>query len=85
MASREEVEASVKKKAAAFAAVFRSSDGERVLEAIRQEFDKDELRGNTVEGTYFNLGRRDVLKYIEQMLRYSERDNDEKFEGKFSN
>ncbi|AEM62903.1 hypothetical protein phiVC8_p06 [Vibrio phage phiVC8] len=84
MASREEVEASAKKKAAAFAAVFRTPDGERVLEAIRQEFDKDELRGNTVEGTYFNLGRRDVLVYIEQMIRYSERDKDEKFEEKFS-
>ena len=73
---KKRVEEATKRKAAAFAAVFNTRDGEKVLEALEAEFDRDELRGGEPHSTYFNLGQRDVVVYIKQMLKYSERNNE---------
>lgn len=76
MSSREEVEKATRAKADRFAAVFGSPEGQRVLKELEQEFDGDELRGVAPHDTYFKIGQRDVVVYIKQMIRYSER-NDE--------
>ncbi|MGI9889075.1 hypothetical protein [Vibrio chagasii] len=74
MSNKEEVEAKVRKKSELFKHVFESEDGKAVLEALEEEFNRDELRGQTPQDTYFNLGRRDVLVYIKQMIRYSNKE-----------
>lgn len=74
--SRKQVEEAVRQKAKAFAAVFNSREGRIVLESLKNEFCKDELRAETPHDTYYNLGRRDTVVYIEQMIRYSEREDE---------
>lgn len=76
MSSRKEVEKIVKDKAVSFAAVFNTRDGQKVLQAMKDEFCGTELRANTPHDTYYNLGRRDAVVYIEQMIKYSERENE---------
>lgn len=71
MSSREEVEKATRKKAALFAAVFDSSAGKKVLEYLNAEFNQDELRASTPHDTYYRLGQRDVVVYINQMIKYS--------------
>ena len=66
----------VLRKSMAFAQVFSTPAGKEVLEALTEEFDGDELRQNNPHDTYYRLGQRDVVKYIEQMLRISKRNED---------
>lgn len=74
--SRKKVEEAVRKKSKAFAAVFNCPDGATVLDALENEFNGSELRGTDPHNTYYNLGRRDVVTYIKQMIAYSERKNE---------
>ena len=58
----------IRRKAGAVRALFATDEGRKVLDILGDEFDTDELRGGTVEETYFNLGRRDVLVYLKQLF-----------------
>jgi hypothetical protein len=53
----------------AFVNVFSSPDGKKVLEQLKKEFDPDTLHveGDT-HATYINLGRRDVVIFIEEVI-----------------
>lgn len=53
--------------------VFNSTEGKKVLEALEEEFYHGELLGESPDKTAYNLGRRDVVMYIKQMLNYGER------------
>ena len=58
----------IKRKSNKVKALFKSGLGVEVIDILTEEFDKADLRGATVEETYFNLGRRDVLVYLMQLL-----------------
>jgi len=81
MSQQEKVEAAksaARKKARKFEELFNTPLGKQVLDAMSNEFDIGEMRGKSVEDTYFNLGRRDAVVYIKQMITYSERENETK-------
>jgi hypothetical protein len=60
------------KKARHFHNLFTSPDGMKVLEALEEEFNPDVLLGKDDSETNYNVGRRDVVIYIRQMIRYNE-------------
>jgi hypothetical protein len=61
------------KKAAAFKQTFLTESGEAVLGALRDEFNSSDLIGKDTHDTYYKLGARDLLVYIEQMIEYNPR------------
>jgi hypothetical protein len=48
---------------------FSTEEGKELLEILKNEFMPENLIGDDVNNTYFNLGRRDVIIYIEQLMR----------------
>ena len=63
----------VRRKSADFHSLFTSPVGEKVLQYLEDEFDKDEIfRAGVPDATAYNLGRRDVVVYIRQMIRVKE-------------
>jgi hypothetical protein len=63
----------VRKKSKDFHTLFTSPAGVKVLEYLGEEFDQDEIfQAGVPDGTAYNLGRRDVIVYIRQMIRVTE-------------
>lgn len=63
----EAIEQEIKRKAALVRRLFATPLGKEVHEILVNQFDADDLRGETVEQTYYNLGQRDVLVYLRQL------------------
>lgn len=61
------------KKSEPFKRTFLTQAGQEVLTALDDAFNGVDLRGKSVEDTYYNLGARDVLMYINQMIEYNPR------------
>lgn len=60
-------------KAGYFYRIFTSPDGKKVLEWLEEEFDADEIfTAGEPDTTSYNLGKRDVIVYIRQMIRLKE-------------
>jgi hypothetical protein len=57
----------LKQKADAVRHVLTTPSGKELLQIMHDEFDMADLRGDTVEETYYNLGRRDAVIYLEQL------------------
>ena len=57
----------LKRKADAVRHVLTTHAGKELLQIMHDEFDMADLRGDTVEETYYNLGRRDAVVYLEQL------------------
>lgn len=55
--------------------MFSTPEGKEVLKHLEQEFDADILFERDPNVTAYNLGRRDVVVYIRQMLRYLEKED----------
>lgn len=68
-------------KAARFYRLFSTHDGELVLKDLEDEFDADELKGATDADTNYNIGRRDVIVYIRQLMRYEDNARRAELEG----
>lgn len=69
-------------KAGFFYRIFTSPDGSKVLEWLEDEFDKDEIfKAGEPDTTSYNLGRRDVIVYIRQMIRLKENATRAELEG----
>ena len=64
-----ELEKRLDERAKAVWSVFDSDSGQIALAVLKDMFDVDDLRGPTTEDTYYQLGQRDVIKYIEQLAR----------------
>jgi hypothetical protein len=64
------------RKAKIFAEVFSGTEGKKALDLLESEFNPDILFNVDQNITNYNLGRRDVLVYIRQMVKYSERADD---------
>ena len=47
--------------------VLDSPDGAELLAILKADLVTDDLRGETVYETYYNLGRRDVVKFLINM------------------
>jgi hypothetical protein len=71
-----QLEEITKAKASLFKEVFSTVSGIKVLKLLEEECNADELRSPDPHNTYFNLGRRDAVVYIKQMINYSERNNE---------
>ena len=69
---REETFNNLRQKARLFQQVFGTAAGEQVLEALDEEFNGVEIKAPTDSDTNYNLGRRDVVMYIHQLLRFRE-------------
>jgi hypothetical protein len=59
-------------KAGDFHKLFTSPVGVKVLKSLEEEFNPDVLIGETDAKTNYNVGARDVVIYIRQMIRYKE-------------
>lgn len=60
-------------KSGYFYRIFTSPDGKKVLEWLEEEFDADEIfAAGEPDTTSYNLGKRDVIVYIRQMIRLKE-------------
>lgn len=67
-------------KSGYFYRIFTSPDGKKVLQWLEEEFDSDEIfKAGEPDTTSYNLGKRDVIVYIRQMIRLKE--NATKLEG----
>ncbi len=62
----------LEKKAGDFHQLFTSPVGVKVLEALEEEFNPDKLIGSNNAETNYNVGARDVIIYIRQMIRLKE-------------
>ena len=69
------------KKSRDFHTLFTSPVGVKVLEALEEEFNPDKLIGETDAKTNYNVGARDVVIYIRQMIRYNENVRRTELEG----
>ena len=69
-------------KSGFFYRIFTSPDGSKVLEWLEEEFDADEIfTAGEPDTTSYNLGKRDVIVYIRQMIRLKENATRAEFEG----
>lgn len=59
----------IREKAAQFHEFMSNPVGKQLVAILKEEFDGEDLRGTTVENTYYNLGARDVVKYLETLTR----------------
>lgn len=72
-------------KSGYFYRIFTSPDGKKVLEALEEEFDTDEIfTAGEPDTTSYNLGKRDVIVYIRQMIRLKENATRAELEGQSS-
>lgn len=72
-------------KSGFFYRIFTSPDGKKVLEWLEDEFDRDEIfKAGEPDTTTYNLGRRDVIVYIRQMIRLKENAERTDMEGRAS-
>lgn len=70
-------------KSGFFYRIFTSPDGSKVLEWLEEEFDADEIfKAGEPDTTAYNLGKRDVIIYIRQMIRLKENATRAELEGR---
>lgn len=70
MKTADDVKLELARKIDIFKMVFNTDDGKKVLAALENEFDRDNLLApGDPYSTHYNLGRRDVVVYIRQMLK----------------
>ena len=62
----------INRKANRTAQLFNSELGQEVLGYLKEELDKGQLVAQTPELTYFNLGRRDAVVYINELIVQNE-------------
>ncbi len=67
-----ELRRNLQRKAVPFHNVFGSPEGAEVLEIIKQEFDPDILCGIDEHETVVRAAQRDVVRYIEKMIKLRE-------------
>ena len=68
-------------KSGDFHKLFTSPIGAKVLDALELQFNPDVLVGETDAKTNYNVGARDVVIYIRQMIRYTDNARRTELEG----
>ena len=66
--TREESEQEIREMALLVQRVFRSEAGKQLMSLLEMRFSPGDLVGSSVEGTYFNLGSREVIEYLKQYM-----------------
>jgi hypothetical protein len=74
-------EQKLREKAARFYRLFSTHDGEQVLQDLVEEFDADDLFHENPHKMGYNVGRRDVVIYIKQLMRYEDNARRTELEG----
>jgi len=69
-----ELRHNLKKKAIPFHNVFSSPEGQEVLDMLRAEFSPAALCDNSPHQTIVHAAQRDVIEYIEIMIKLRETD-----------
>ena len=69
---RKELQDRLNEKAAAFSHLFKTPNGQVVLEALEQEFEPTQIFDPNPHITSYNAGRRDVVQYIKQLMRLND-------------
>ena len=67
--SLEQAEKLFDERARTLARVFDTPSGKEALKLLQDMFDLDDCVGVDTHNTYYKLGQRDVVKYIETLLR----------------
>ena len=63
----------IRKKAATFGSFLNNPVGQELVNILEEEFyERDDLRGETVEDTYYNLGARDIVVYLRTLQRIND-------------
>ena len=68
------IEKIIFQKQALFLRVFGSEEGKEALAYLKQEFDKPGLMDANPHIIAYNVAARDVVRYIEEIMRYEEKD-----------
>ena len=68
--SQEQAEKLFNERAQILARVFHTPAGKDALKFLQDQFDLDDCRGVDSNDTYYKLGQREVVKYIETLLRW---------------
>lgn len=58
----------LRQKGRVVAEALNTEPGKKLTALLVDEFDCDDLRGRTVEETYFRLGQRDVVVYLLRLM-----------------
>lgn len=68
---REEAMNKIKHKADIVKRALGTADGEALMKILQEEFNSDSiLVPNDSHSTHYNLGRRDVVIYLQQLQRF---------------
>lgn len=59
----------IREKAATFHEFLSNPVGKELIQILKEEFDGADLRGATSDDTYYNLGSRDVVMFLETLGR----------------
>jgi DNA-directed RNA polymerase alpha subunit len=70
--SLEKAKQELSRKAHMFRQVFNTDEGKKVLAVMEQEAEPDQMFSDNPHRTSYNCGKRDMLVYIKQMLRYED-------------
>ena len=70
----EKMQQRIRGKAAKYVELLNNPVGKDLIEILEEEFCGMDLRGSTVEDTYYNLGSRDLVEYLKQLQCINERD-----------
>jgi len=67
---REEVD----RKARAVADLFETEQGAKVLKILESELDSDSIFSPCANTTNYNLGKRDAVVYIKQLIKHANKE-----------
>ena len=71
-----DVKKALREKSVTAKATFGTSHGEKMLKLLEDEFNSDNIMApNDPFATHYNLGRRDVVIYIKQLMRVDSDEN----------
>lgn len=70
MSNKEEIKKILAQKAMIVRSALGTADGQKLLEILENEFDKEKIHvPNDPYSTAHNLGGRDVIIYLKQLMR----------------
>ena len=70
---KESFDAKMERLGNALTAVLASPAGKQLMADLEASFCNVDLRGRSVEETYFNLGAREVVEKLKRIAQYNER------------
>lgn len=72
MSNLAKMKSELSRKAHTFRMVFNSDEGKQVMAALEAEAEPEQLFHENPHKTAYNCGKRDLLIFIKQILRYED-------------